>query len=203
MGRPLSGNTSHQAWRSPPGDRRWHSSEQLLEYRTSSQVLPLRRGCREPRQPPFRTSLAAEACNPMYGARRRPCAQSGKRNPLVCIVSCRFACLCIYVYACLSRVLYCFLIPINVSGPPRFHALALSSFQPRQGRAIPPRTQPQQEFEKTTWHGDPRQTKQIKFTSCPFVFVTYDLCIRKPHRSPLKTRILPFPARTLLRSEWS
>ena len=32
VGSPLSGNTSHQARRSLPGDRRWHSGEQFLEY---------------------------------------------------------------------------------------------------------------------------------------------------------------------------
>ena len=196
-------NTSHQARRSPRGEQRWHFGEQFLEYRTSSQVLPLRRGCREPWKPPFFTSLAGKACNPMYKARRRPCAQSGKRNPLVCIVSCRFPCLCVYVYTCLSRILYYFLIPTNGNGPPRFHAPALSSFQPRQGRAIPPRTRLRQEVEKTARHGDPRQTKQIKFTSCPFVFVSYDLCIRKPRHSSLRTRGLPFPTRMLLQSEWS
>ena len=114
-------------------------------------------------------------------------------NPLVCIVSCRFPCLCIYVYACLSRVLYCLLILVNVSEPPRFRAFVLTSFQSRQRHMIPPRTQLRQEVKKTAQHGDPRQTKQIKFTSCPSVFVTYDLCIRKPHHSYLKTRVLPFP----------
>ena len=37
----------------------------------------------------------------------------------------------------------------------------------------------------------------------PFPLVTYDLCIRKPHHSSLKTRVLPFPARALLRLKWS
>ena len=59
MGRPLSGNTSHQARRSPPGDQRWRSSEQLLKFRTSSQVLPIGHGCRELRQPPFVQALSA------------------------------------------------------------------------------------------------------------------------------------------------
>ena len=48
VGRPLSGNTSHQAWRSLPGDRRCYSNEHLLEHRTSLQVLPIRRGCPPP-----------------------------------------------------------------------------------------------------------------------------------------------------------
>ena len=80
VGGPLSGNTSHQARHSPPADRRWDASEKLLEYRTSSQVLPIMRSCRVPRQPPFCTNLADKACNPMYKARRRPYAQSGKET---------------------------------------------------------------------------------------------------------------------------
>src|SRR4051812_20344979 len=32
VGRPLPGETSHEAQRCPPRDRRWHSGEQLLEY---------------------------------------------------------------------------------------------------------------------------------------------------------------------------
>src|SRR3954463_4319251 len=60
----------------PPRDRRRRTSEQLLEHRASSQVSPIRRGCRDPlRQPPFCTGLAAVACNPLYKARRRPWRQ--------------------------------------------------------------------------------------------------------------------------------
>src|SRR3954467_11867744 len=77
--RPLSGETSHEARRCPPRDRRRLTSEQLLEHRASSQVSPIRRGCRDPlRQPPFCTGLAAVACNPLYKARRRPWQQIKK-----------------------------------------------------------------------------------------------------------------------------
>src|SRR3954464_10720330 len=76
VGRPLSGETSHEARRCPPRDRRRPTSEQLLEHRASSQVSPIRRGCRDPlRQPPFCTGLAVVACNPLYKARRRPWQQ--------------------------------------------------------------------------------------------------------------------------------
>src|SRR3954462_1430600 len=58
VGRPLSGETSHEAQRCPPRDRRRLTGEQLLEHRASSQVSPIRRGCRDPlRQPPFVQAL--------------------------------------------------------------------------------------------------------------------------------------------------
>src|SRR4051812_23726303 len=50
-------------------------------HRASSQVSPIRRGCRDPlRQPPVCAGLADVACNPSYKARRSPWPKMKQRR---------------------------------------------------------------------------------------------------------------------------
>ena len=83
---------------------------------------------------PFCTSLAGKACNPMYRARRRPCAQSNNFQYVQFLLISMF----MYIHICmLVQDIVLPLFPASTDEPPRFHVPIFSSFFFSKDRRLP------------------------------------------------------------------